>query len=112
MGTLRRELGNLRRTSRHSLPSEGRWTMPEARFSTDEILQKAVDILEVCAGCAVITRQALRFGLRAGQPIDILYGWDLLDPSERSSSWITSTKIDLGSWCASRRVRIGASSTT
>ena len=38
------------------------------------------DVLEVCAGCAVITRQAAHFGLRAGQPIDILYGWDLLAP--------------------------------
>ena len=37
-----------------------------------------IDVLEVCAGCAVITRQASLFGLRAGQPIDILYGWDLL----------------------------------
>ena len=43
---------------------------------------EAVDVLEVCAGCAVSTRRAPSFGLKCGQPIDVLYGWDLLAKGE------------------------------
>ena len=46
------------------------------------ISSKTIDLLEVCAGRAVITKRAVHYGLRAGQPIDVLYGWDLLAPGE------------------------------
>ena len=77
-GTRKRELGNLRKnltaliTERRAL-DHARGQVRHRKNAT------RTDVIEVCAGCAVITRQASSFGLRAGQPIDILYGWDLLD---------------------------------
>ena len=43
---------------------------------------KAVVLLEVGAGHAVFTRLSAHFGLRAGQPVDGIYGWGLLAPGE------------------------------
>ena len=78
-GTRKRALGDLRKDvtalamEREALDgARGKVRHCRAAFKTD--------VLEVCAGCAVITRRVAHFGLRAGQPIDILYGWDLLAP--------------------------------
>ena len=78
-GTRKRELGNLRKNLTALIAERRALDYARGQVKCRKSAPGTVDVVEVCAGCAVITRQASLFGLRAGQPIDILYGWDLLD---------------------------------
>ena len=78
-GTRKRELGNLRKNLTALIAERRALDYARGQVKGRRSAPGTVDVVEVCAGCAVITRQASLFGLRAGQPIDILYGWDLLD---------------------------------
>ena len=78
-GTRKRELGDLRKNLTALVTERRALDHARGQVRHRRSAPRTVDVIEVCAGCAVITRQASLFGLRAGQPVDIIYGWDLLD---------------------------------
>ena len=88
MGALTLKPGQQRRLAAqvglvaHALESERRMYDSSAAHAFDLRHQSladvfAVDLLQGCAGQAGPTRLAARYGLRAADPADLLYGWDL-----------------------------------
>ena len=78
-GTLKRLIGEVKR-SRQMLESERDVYVCEAEVHARLRNVSKADILEGMAGSALITKLSPQFGLKALEPCDVSFGWDLSTP--------------------------------
>ena len=97
-GTLKKITGHIHNIAENHKQEQRVYEIAMAQAKFDRKNHRECDVIEIFAGAATITRRCHKWGFRAGEPGDILYGWNFLKKDQRRNSESTCRGLGRSSW--------------